>query len=144
MRTQTLELNGYTAEVFTNYGGEQIFICNPKGEQIYAHKFHLSTAREILERVVSENADRCTFCGQAEPEFIFDFCCEARREQIEQIGKETDALLNQCGLCGNFSPNSETHNSCADYEQGYELNPSYLPNTIDKQLESFGKGMPRF
>jgi hypothetical protein len=22
--------------------------------------------------------------------------------------------------------------------------PSYLPNTIDKKLESFGKGMPRF
>lgn len=55
MKTQTLELNGYVAEIWSHYYGEQIFICNPDGEQIYAHRFALSTAAEILERIVAED-----------------------------------------------------------------------------------------
>lgn len=54
MKTATLHLDGYTAEVYSGYYGEQIFISNPDGVQIYAHKFALSTAAEILERVVRE------------------------------------------------------------------------------------------
>jgi len=54
MFTQKLSSNGYTADVFSGYYGEQIYISNPEGVQIYAHKF-TGDAQEILDRVAKED-----------------------------------------------------------------------------------------
>lgn len=49
---ESFELKGYKVTVFDGYLGKSIYIINPDGVQIYAHKF-TGSARERAEIVIN-------------------------------------------------------------------------------------------
>jgi len=62
---------------------------------------------------VLEIKGQCQFCNQPEPEFDFDFCCEASQD----AARRRHESANLCDLCGLYSPNSATHSECHDRER---------------------------
>lgn len=50
---QTTTINGYKVTIFTGYNGTQVFINDPKGVQIYAHKVSsnpIERAKAVINR----------------------------------------------------------------------------------------------
>lgn len=48
---QTTTINGYKVTIFNGYDGTQLFINDPKGNQIYAHKVSgnpIERAKEVI------------------------------------------------------------------------------------------------
>jgi hypothetical protein len=50
----TFRYRGYKVTVFEGYNGKSMFINNPRGEQIWAHKF-IGDAFEQAKRIINQN-----------------------------------------------------------------------------------------
>lgn len=50
---RTFKFKGYKVTVFETYNGNSIYINNPKGEQVYAHKF-TGSAFEKAKAVINQ------------------------------------------------------------------------------------------
>lgn len=51
---KTFKYKGYKITVFENYNGNQMFIDNPNGIEIWAHKFN-GDAFDTAKRIINQN-----------------------------------------------------------------------------------------